>query len=118
MKHPLNNLENQTCSQHDSSLQGKTVAIINAEADQISRLQGICSKYKAKLILTNHETTVPYAIKIADHVMCYQNCPNQRLCEAAYENCALLGKEVHILENTSINTFNRQLEKITVETRF
>ena len=98
-------------------LKGKTLAIIDADEHHIGRLQKTCQLYQAKLIVSNHEDSVPDTVLAADHILCYQNCPNPRLCEAAFENCAMFGKEVHLLEDDSLQGFSRQLAELSIEVK-
>lgn len=98
-------------------LKGKTLAIIDANEQNIHHLKKTCQLFKAKLIIADTEDSVTDTVLAADHILCYQNCPNPRLCEAAYENCAIFGKDLHQLEDESLEKFSHQLAQLSVEVR-
>lgn len=113
MNHTSKSNSNKNLGSPDLSLKGKTIAVIDASDEDIPRLQAACKHFQARLIISNNETTVYYAVRASDHVMCLKKCP--RLCEAAFESCALSGKEVFIIENDTISSFNKNLQKIAIE---
>ena len=96
-------------------LKGKTLAIIDAQKASIDRLQKTCNLFQARLIVANTEDAVADTVLAADYVLCYQHCPNPRLCEAAYENCAIFGKDVHLLQDESTQDFSCKLASLSID---
>ena len=117
MMSSTNNKNRLINSERYNPLKGKTLAVIDADASSIKKLQKTCKLFQAKLIIADTEDAVSDTVLAADHVLCYEECPNPRLCEAAYENCALFGKEIHLLENKSMQNFSSQLAALSVEVR-
>lgn len=114
MKQTNNRLIN---SETYNPLKGKTLAVIDADESSVHRLQKTCRLFEAKLITANTEEALSDTVLAADHVFCYNQCPNPRLCEAAYENCAMFGKDVHILDDKTVQNFSHQLASLSVEVK-
>lgn len=99
------------------NLHGKVIAFVDADSENALLLQAISEHYNAKLIMPKNEDTVCYAIKVADHVLCLENCPNQNLCQTTYSTCAKYRKPVHVLPSEDIRHFSRQLASLAIEVK-
>ncbi len=98
-------------------LNGKVITLVDGDKTDARILRAVSEHYNATLIMPQSEQTLCYAIKVADHVLCLENCPNQNLCSTTYATCAKYRKPVHLLPSKDVHHFSRQLASLAVEVR-
>lgn len=98
-------------------LNGKVITLVDGDKADVRMLRAVSEHYNATLIMPQSEETLCYAIKVADHVLCLENCPNQNLCSTTYATCAKYRKPVHLLPSNDVHDFSRQLASLAVEVK-
>ncbi len=99
------------------SLQGTKIVYIGASSQQLKEYEAITKNYQVELITpkNNSYEAVCEAIKLADEVICPQDCKNQELCHSARSSCTEFNKPFREVANSSVLVLQQELDNIAIQ---